>query len=70
MVKLVLLHSTRSVEAGIPTLRVGTRKKHGFIHRILGARGIQANMIVAGIKDRDFDNDESTNRPHESMPLS
>jgi len=39
--------------------------KHGFIHRILGARGIQQNMIVAGIKDRDFDNDESTNMPHE-----
>ena len=39
--------------------------KHGFIHRILGARGIQANKIVAGIKDRDFDHDESTNMPHE-----
>ncbi len=39
--------------------------KHGFIHRILGARGIQANKIVTGIKDRDFAHDESTNMPHE-----
>jgi len=41
--------------------------KHGFRQRILGARDIQPNMIIAGIKDRDFDDDNSKpmNTPHE-----
>jgi hypothetical protein len=41
--------------------------KHGFRQRILGARDIQANMIIAGIKDRELDDDNSKpmNTPHE-----
>ncbi|MEN8218969.1 MAG: hypothetical protein ABFS56_21875 [Pseudomonadota bacterium] len=41
--------------------------KHGFRQRILGAREAQPNIIIAGIKDRDFDDDNSkhTNTPHE-----
>jgi hypothetical protein len=41
--------------------------KHGFLHRIVGAREAQPHKCVAGIKDRDFDDDDSTptNTPHE-----
>jgi hypothetical protein len=41
--------------------------KHGFHQRILGARNVQQNnFTIAGIKDRDFDNDDSvpTDNPH------
>lgn len=41
--------------------------KHGFIHRIVGAREAQPHKIVAGIKDRDFDDNDATptNTPYE-----
>jgi len=40
--------------------------KHGFHQRILGARNAQQNASIAGLKDRDFDEDDSipTNNPH------
>jgi len=41
--------------------------KHGLNHRIMGAREAQSHKNVAGIKDRDFDDDEAipTALPHE-----
>jgi len=33
--------------------------KHGFRHRILGARNAQKNASIAGLKDRDFDENDS-----------
>jgi hypothetical protein len=41
--------------------------KHSFRQRILEARELQPNMIIVGIKDRDFDSDNSKpmNTPHE-----
>lgn len=41
--------------------------KHGFYQRILGARDAQKNVIIAGIKDRDFDEEveKPTNEPHQ-----
>jgi len=39
--------------------------KHGFYQRILGARNAQQNARIVGLKDRDFDRDNSipTNHP-------
>jgi hypothetical protein len=41
--------------------------KHGLNHRILGAREAKKNEAIVGLKDRDFDDDDSQplNCPHD-----